>query len=110
MLTTKSVCTYPGCRCIVDRGRCQRHAKENRSHRNGKSDPFYSSHSWRKLRALKISADPCCEDCAKRGLVKAADEVHHVVARSVDASIAMDIDNLMSLCKTCHSRRTVRER
>lgn len=60
---------------------------------------------WRRTRALKLAEQPLCEDCHEKGMTTAATEVDHVVALS--AGGAHDLDNLRSLCKPCHSRKTV---
>jgi 5-methylcytosine-specific restriction protein A len=48
-----------------------------------------------------------CRECGKRGIVKAADEVHHVVPLAAGGT--HDESNLVPLCKACHSRHTARE-
>ena len=57
---------------------------------------------WRKVRTMQLGNEPMCADCP--GL---ATEVHHVVPLSQGGS-RLDLANLMSLCKSCHSRRTGR--
>lgn len=47
----------------------------------------------------------CCHDCGGT-----ATEVHHTIPLTEDNvddySISLALDNLMSLCKECHSKRT----
>jgi 5-methylcytosine-specific restriction protein A len=62
--------------------------------------------AWKRARLLKLAASPLCEDCADRGLVEAATEVDHI--RAIAAGGTHDLTNLRSLCKSCHSRKTVR--
>jgi 5-methylcytosine-specific restriction enzyme A len=69
---------------------------------------FYSSEAWRRLRAYKLVSDPLCEDCKDQGLITAASEVHHRIKRKASPELAMDLDNLVSLCTPCHSARTAR--
>ncbi len=57
------------------------------------------------MRRLKLAACPLCEDCDERGLTTAATEVDHKIA--LNAGGSHDLDNLRSLCKPCHSRKTV---
>ena len=56
---------------------------------------------------MKLANDPLCEDCAEagRGEVEAT-EVDHVeaIARGGGESAG----NLRSLCKSCHSKKTVK--
>lgn len=63
---------------------------------------------WRRCRAAFLAAHPLCADCHAIGLVRAADEVHHRVKLRVDPSRRLDWDNLLALCKSCHSARTSR--
>lgn len=62
--------------------------------------------AWKRARAYKLARTPLCEDHADRGEVVAATEVDHV--RSLDSGGTHDLDNLRSLCKSCHSKKTVR--
>ena len=67
---------------------------------------FYRSKAWRQARALALHRDMySCRDCGGR-----ATEVHHVRELNPenidDPAIALGLDNLMSLCRACHSART----
>lgn len=109
-IVPKTVCSYPGCRRIVIHGRCAEHRHRASREKNRPGDPFYSGRRWRKLRAMKLGEQPLCEECIKLGVARAADEVHHAVPRSVDESREFDWDNLVSLCKSHHSKITASER
>jgi 5-methylcytosine-specific restriction protein A len=61
---------------------------------------------WRRVRAWHLAHHPLCEDCEERGDVVEATEVDHV-ERLRDVK-THDGDNLRSLCKSCHSKKTVR--
>ena len=67
---------------------------------------FYTSPPWRRLRNLKLAEDPLCERCTERGLIVPAYEVHHVIEIDLRPDLALEYNNLESLCKTCHSRET----
>lgn len=66
---------------------------------------------WSKLRAWKLGESPFCEDCAKRGLLVPASEVHHIIPvetrTDIDgmARLAYDAGNLAALCSDCHRER-----
>jgi 5-methylcytosine-specific restriction protein A len=62
------------------------------------------SAAWRKLRALVLTEQPLCRDCESRGYIEPATEVDH---HDNDAS-NNDRDNLVGLCKPCHSYKTQR--
>jgi len=64
--------------------------------------------AWRRTRDLKLKRDPLCEDCLENEFVEPAVEVHHVIKIAERPDLRLDIDNLRSLCKTCHSIRTAR--
>ena len=100
-------CTYAGCRQLVrDASYCDQHKRADPRSRPG--DPFYSSRRWRGLRLRKLAIAPLCEDCLKINKTTAATEVHHVAKRQDHPELAYTLANLESLCKACHSRRTVR--
>ena len=65
---------------------------------------------WRKMRALKLSRDPLCEDCEACGVLTAATQVHHIVGLRTQPDLAFRMDNLASLCTACHARREAAER
>lgn len=53
---------------------------------------------WRKLRAEHLRHHPWCCRCGER-----AEEVDHIVPRSIAPERRLDPSNLQSLCKSCHS-------
>jgi len=54
---------------------------------------------WRKVRAAKLACSPVCEHCRQ---VPARD-VHHIRPLSAGGALC-DPDNLMAVCRKCHSR------
>jgi 5-methylcytosine-specific restriction protein A len=58
--------------------------------------------SWRRLRAAFLMQYPMCEDCMR----KPATEVDHIIA--IEKGGNNDDTNLQALCKSCHSRKTVK--
>jgi 5-methylcytosine-specific restriction protein A len=105
--SAKRFCPSPGCRVLVERGKCEAHSKRvDVRHERGTKPTKYNSRAWRdRLQPMKLRADPLCAHCLKAGVVKEANEVHHRNGNHDDDSW----DNLESLCKSCHSRITVRE-
>ncbi len=66
----------------------------------------YNSSAWQKLRALKRSLSPLCEDCKARGHATPAELVHHEdETRDAGNPVLASIDRLTSLCRRCHARR-----
>ena len=69
----------------------------NRDKRNNLE--FYRSRAWKHLRQIKIHNDPVCERCN----VKFAKHIHHRVELSDAPHLALDLENLESLCISCHT-------
>lgn len=76
--------------------------------RNPHYQALINTWKWQQLRAAKLKAQPLCEECERRGIVRAATEVHHI--RPVGSALtpegmktlAYDRNNLMSVCVQCH--------
>lgn len=68
---------------------------------------FYSSENWKHLRAYKLFENPFCEEHAKHGETVVATEVHHIIDIKDRPDLCIDWTNLMSLCSSCHSRKTM---
>lgn len=74
----------------------------------GKAIKIYNSKEWKKLRKAHIMLNPLCQDCLEKGIVKQAEEVHHIkpILSAKDdlemLTLALDPDNLRSLCADCH--------
>jgi 5-methylcytosine-specific restriction protein A len=60
--------------------------------------------TWRKLRRMQLSRYPLCHDCKVAGVLMPGGEVHHIRAKRDGGTNSFD--NLMTLCKSCHSKRT----
>ena len=107
----KRPCRHVGCPFLTDdsSGYCSEHKtvalnNYNRFLRGYKSNERYG-YQWRKLRSYFLSANPLCEMCKTEGRYKAATEVHHIKPLSEGGT--NDFENLMALCKSCHSRITM---
>ena len=68
----------------------------------------YSTTTWKLLRIEKLKANPLCEVCFKKEVIKSAREVHHIIPISTGANrqakqaLGFNFKNLMSLCRQCH--------
>lgn len=78
--------------------------------RDGKQS-FYQWGAWRNKREEKLCNDPFCEECLKKDKITPATEVHHIIDISDKPTLenALDYNNLMSLCKSCHSTITCKK-
>jgi 5-methylcytosine-specific restriction enzyme A len=71
---------------------------------------FYSSAPWRKMRKWYLSQHPLCERCKDEdGKLEPATEVDHKIPLEQRPDLALDPKNLQSLCKPCHSAKTLAE-
>lgn len=80
-----------------------RHREYDRTARDADGKRFYHSDAWLKLRRLKLSINPLCERCLKRGMLTPASIAHHKQERRDHPELALELDNLESLCASCHS-------
>ena len=76
------------------------------------SDPFYHRKAWKRVRLEALRRDHwMCRDCMDRfeagyGIKpNRATMVHHVIPLEERPDLALDLDNLRSLCDECHNRR-----
>lgn len=107
----KKPCAYPSCHRLTNSRYCEEHAKQVARHYNKYGrDPATRKlygRTWQKIRAALLSTTPLCEQCKDAGKLTPATEVHHIIPLSKGGT--NDTDNLMSLCKSCHSEITARE-
>ncbi|WP_390844831.1 HNH endonuclease signature motif containing protein [Anatilimnocola floriformis] len=61
-----------------------------------------------KVNRIKLANNPLCEDCEEQGITRPASEVHHIVKPNGNPELMYSLNNLKSLCKSCHSKRTQR--
>jgi 5-methylcytosine-specific restriction protein A len=105
-------CSNPGCRELVKTGRCSAHQaqkyKQQDERRESSSKRGYDA-VWRKLRKLKLNADPLCEEHLKSNRVVEANEVDHIIPIREWPEGRLVWENLQSLCKPCHSQKTLNE-
>lgn len=110
----KRPCRYKNCPALTDSesGYCEQHEKivrkeinrnYNRYGRSTEAKKRYG-YKWRKIRAAFLAANPLCEMCKRQGKYTAANEVHHV--KPLADGGTNDFENLMALCKSCHSKIT----
>lgn len=71
---------------------------------------FYASRKWRRLREYKFSLNPLCEKCLLEGKRVVAEEVDHIIPIFENEDLALEVTNLQSLCKSCHSSKTATDK
>lgn len=107
----KTFCHFPNCKELSEQGNyCELHRKERRRQNfHDRSqldktlidrDKFYSSSQWRKLRLWFLRQYPLCNACGELG--------HHVdhVVPIVTGINPYLLDNLQTLCASCHASKT----
>ncbi len=121
----KKLCLKIGCSSIADpdTGYCERHRSDylvklervkqytqgpDAYARKIKNRPYiklYNSVQWRRMSTQKLKDNPVCEDCGNRVSI----EVDHIEPHRGDLKLFFNYKNLQALCKSCHSKKTVKE-
>lgn len=96
----RQVCEHPGCPNLT-RGRyCGDHADAEPANRAR----LYGTAEWRRLRADQLAREPWC-DCGRKATVADHDTPHRG-----DPELFFDPNNLVSMCSSCHGRKSASER
>ncbi|TVR11742.1 MAG: HNH endonuclease [Salinarimonadaceae bacterium] len=66
----------------------------------------YNTSQWQRLRKAKLSASPVCHPCSLRGRAVPANTVDHVKAIASGGDPFPPLDQLMSMCPSCHAVKT----
>lgn len=103
-------CAYPGCNELVAHGYCSKHYKPESFTTVQKDKEIHRLYDrkWRARRLNKLAADPWCEDCLEHEIWNPATDIHHVIRHRGDVSV-FNTSPLISLCHSCHSKRTQEE-
>jgi 5-methylcytosine-specific restriction protein A len=113
----KKPCSKHGCGGLVDPPTryCDAHkaygaAKQTTADRaRGTTTQRGYGADWVAMQALAMRRDNyTCQHCLKRGIVKTADIVHHIIAIEVDQALRLEFSNLVSICHSCHAVENAR--
>jgi hypothetical protein len=116
----KRPCRYPGCPTLITIGtHCpthtakvpSRHAiydeRRQRDPALARNAAFRNSHEWISLRRWKLYRNPLCQDPhgihARQHDTESAVDVDHIEGLTEAWDRRNDPDNLMALCRRCHS-------
>jgi len=106
-------CRERTCTGVVRNGVCSQcgsqRTEKDRAYDAGRGSAAQRGYNaaWQRLRRMQLAREPLCADCLDGGgWVRLATEVHHIIA--LRAGGENSFDNLMSLCKSHHSKRTGR--
>src|SRR5450756_2332853 len=108
----KQYCKEAGCNQLVESGYCSNHSKpvtQQEIDRHRHDNKVYGNTTWRRLRRIKLSNNPLCELCLARGVVVQASQIDHIIPVAKQPELRLSLDNLQSLCETCHSKKTREE-
>lgn len=94
-------------KCLFHWQAYQERKKQQR--KNKESNKWYYRKSWKTIRLNYLQQNPFCEECLKEGNHVQAIEVDHVHPHQGNPELFYDQNNLQSLCKSCHSRKTIIE-
>jgi 5-methylcytosine-specific restriction protein A len=103
----KKPCAYPGCPRLTYGRYCEKHQKErNAQYEKYERDRVATKRrygkNWKLIRDAYVKKHPFCELCFQKGVLAPVEEVHHILPLAEGGT--NDRDNLISLCKSCHSR------
>lgn len=107
-------CNHYGCPALVESGYCDKHkrtdSRKQYDKNRGSSTERGYDYTWSKVRKLKLQINSLCEDCLSKQPQKLtpAVEVHHIQKITDAPELRLEISNMMSLCKPCHTIRTNR--
>ena len=91
---------------IPKKDRSQGHLAKSRSSED--MVLFYHSKRWKSLRNYYFSMNPLCEECERAGYITSGQEVDHIKPMRLGGA-SLSINNLQTLCKSCHARKSGRE-
>lgn len=122
----KVICKRVGCKKLVEKGLnngyCDEHKeygqklKEeadkyrtqnyNKTRKDTRESKFYNSKGWNKAREAALNRDNyLCQHCLEKNIINSKNlEVHHIVPLKHDYSLRLELDNLITLCRSCHKK------
>jgi len=102
----KRPCSHPGCPELTEGRFCDKHQKaEAQRYEKYDRDPAIRrryGRAWKRIRDSFVKQHPLCELCEAEGKLTPTQEVHHKIPLSQGGT--HDRNNLIALCKSCHSR------
>jgi len=80
-------------------------------HERGKSAKWQNlyNHRWRKYSKSRLIKHHLCVECDRQGKTEIATETDHIIPHKGSRHKFWDKSNHQSLCKSCHSKKTISE-
>lgn len=110
-----TACRVPYCpELVTGGGYCPKHLKVLRKqqdeNRPNSAQRGYGGR-WQRYRAIYLKEHPLCVECYKKGDITPASEIDHIQPIShKNDPLFWNPTNHQALCKSCHSRKTMKER
>ncbi len=106
-------CSHYGCSKLTTGRYCDthrlQHTRQYDYDRGSPTDRGYGS-KWVAARNAYIRRNPICAICSKEGIITRATCVDHIIPHRGDMNLFWNQkNNWQSLCKSCHSRKTMKE-
>lgn len=102
-------CPQPGCSALTSGGPCPAHVKQQRREQDARRESSRSrgyGRAWERLRAVQLARELLCLALKPPRLTPRV-HVDHILPLARGGTDA--IENLKSLCQSCHSGQTARE-
>jgi 5-methylcytosine-specific restriction enzyme A len=116
-------CAAPSCRNLskntyCDKCRAVRKQQKqitdkhyNDNVRNKERAAFYKSRQWTKLRQYILQRDHrLCQPCQRNSKITAGNIVDHIIPLEVDMALGLEPNNLQTICKPCHNKKTAEDK
>ena len=105
-------CLHAGCpELVCGKAYCKKHTPQKVPRQISREwHRMYKDERWNSLRTNQLLKEPYCCECAKKKIRTPATDVDHILPHRGDWGRSLDANNLQSLCHSCHSVKTVKER
>ncbi|KYH35843.1 HNH endonuclease [Clostridium tepidiprofundi DSM 19306] len=115
-MTLKKTC--PMCGKVIDYNQkyceeCEKKYEQEKTEKNRYYDKyyrdkegieFYNSKEWNRVKKMVKTRDHgLCRLCLMNDKINFVDVVHHIVERKENKELALDPDNCICLCNSCHN-------
>jgi 5-methylcytosine-specific restriction protein A len=104
-------CKVTGCPNPASGKFCEEHASYSRTDRGSGKDRGWDI-PWRRLRKIALARDHyICVLCLRNenNRPKPARDVDHIIPVAKAPHLRLVLENLQSLCRSCHSKKTATE-
>lgn len=99
------MCGYPGCNELTSGDYyCPAHKAQQQARRKASAYATatryanYKDQRWLELRRRYLQMHDHCDKCGSREKL----QVHHIIPVRLAPSLFLEINNLMTLCESCH--------